>query len=48
MSDTKRKKKGFVNSKMLDISEQVEKIFQWGKEILSFIKPLQDTCPAYR
>ena len=33
---------------MLDISEQVENIFQWGKEILSFIKSLQDTCPAYR
>lgn len=48
MSETKKKKKEFVNCKMLDISEQVEKIFQWGKKILSFIKLLQDTCPAYR
>lgn len=24
---------------MLGISEQMEKIFQWGKEILSFINP---------
>ena len=37
MSETKKKKKEFVNCKMLDISEQVEKIFQWGKKILSFI-----------
>lgn len=36
-----KKKKESVNCRMLGISEQVEKIFQWGKEILSSIYSTQ-------
>ena len=36
-----KEKKESVNCRMLGISEQVEKIFQWGKEILSSIYSTQ-------